>query len=1835
MSTGLMKQQARACDPLQQPPPAFREEGSFGEQSSVARWRSKRSSAVADSLSWWRLLRCIVPWAITVVFHWPTAISAVCCVWLQLRFLDGLAFDILLRLSRTVALVLHESAHVLAAAALLLGLPPPSRDGPAAKQAWLQKREGFWQGLYIRMHNPEYKWSLLYQFVPFMPMPAACVSLQAASLSKSGDAVVRLAGLVASVLLAWALRPSDNAELIELAIFFGHFVVAAGAFLSDIPWSPLLGALPPMGCYCCGNWGMLVPRAYLTSAREAQWTSEAFPETCAKLLGSVLDIVELRGAQAGGCNFFLEAGGKVDSCRSRVVKSKRGHLATMLFKKIRKEMTWKLWRSLLACKRLRPLPVVLAQGHSRFGTSSRPAEEETHPHQWLGAHKEIVWIRDLETRAWTKKPPAQSWVTTTITHNGDFDGWEFFGRSVPNGQLGELLSRLLHFRNPAAGDSPKLAGMLDLLLCKGMWIASVRLAFVEVVMQHIEEASGWQPLERDAPNEVPKPAVFASWAAIFDEAFEQTVKENPHFTPGKFSAGALAGDVQDRFAQGAAQIPRQAVDELQKWSMENEVLELWIKAACSNFFQLDLLSATCKFFKHAEGTFGVTVTNSLSPTSIVLCAKGQPMSIAMDGERPCAYWASEPASLNCSWPSKDHVGVVIRAAALRYDLHDATGEAVELRMVNGGVPLENCETLAALELPGTRYSNVEYFAMPDTHKAANEFHILVRGTGLPSAVEQLRQTMEGKVGGPVPMTVEKFTARCVNLLSLPAPAPKRLKNEKGMDPVAYDIKDIPLVIADIEASWDDKSSLNWKSGRRLAECIKFLVQSRAKYNKNDFGVDVLVYGIENSLWLGQQFIADFKRIFPTLNVTAMSSNWVLGMNQELHGHVEPLNFALCAEHLTLSKHAVCLAISQSGTTYPTVWATRLLSRHATPLHLFAMSGDFDTVLAASLGQDLARPDFGGANFSNMAGIRPCEPSTVATIAMHHTLSHLLVHIAAHVGQDPSLRVLLKSSELKDFQDVLRGFFPTAEGMCGMSQHGYKLKSELRNQLLATGDYLASHLLEGWYALLVGAIYVYLTVTFGMPIASFPWSHLETFVEDDLEEDGPLPKLYPIVQKVAAYVVAHVDAHIYVFLAAILASFHRWWTGRRLWTRFCNRTIVICESTVNYKLLRSYLSKLRALSFRFTTFGVAGQNPLDHFVHEMTHLTTSEVIVCMGRPDGRLGTLAAQEAAIIMSAQQSRFVASTPYIGIEALSVGHNPWQKDGLWSRAITIPTDRRPTFLSSNLMKTHKDGHAPAEVVSMCAALAEGRTEAAASSQSGPAIQMSDLKKRMGAKEVSPAVAKKLVLSLLQEQQEQLGIEASKFNIEDLMPAARERVPSGEAPPSPTASKSFFSKFRSKKLKCEKCSKVLPSDAKFCLECGAKVATPEEAAALLLRQAAEASTDLPGMVPLVNGGGDTSPPSGSAETKRSKSMSLTWGQTITFASTERKTLTPANMMALLRGHKMQKQVRALQAAKTEADLKKRIREADARSAVLMPVRRYFEMWVNSKDYSKRMRKGQGRKEKNIKEVHEVIEGKRSDVGSEGEINEVSRAPWRVREECRRKGRARLFGRGAAITWGVRLGTCFVKWAQVVRERKDALMGGTPVQENVDGVGHALAKSCKTQADLVKGLRLVEALYETRVASAERLLAFMIIYHRAVRPLSTLPFLSFDMDRTESRLRVASTPAPVPFCEHLPEMPAFHKAVTTLQRRFRELSASRESRFSRGKLSRSNSMIKESQSQGTRTPDSRSDSLGGHSEDYSSALRSAASIQVQTEEILSAPQLARVAGRNSGAGVGLPPLDQQ
>lgn len=620
-----------------------------------------------------------------------------------------------------------------------------------------------------------------------------------------------------------------------------------------------------------------------------------------------------------------------------------------------------------------------------------------------------------------------------------------------------------------------------------------------------------------------------------------------------------------------------------------------------------------------------------------------------------------------------------------------------------------------------------------------------------------------------------------------------------------------------------------------------------------------------------------------------------------------------------------------------------------------------------------------------------------------------------------------------------------------------------------GNHLAAHLTEGYWAIVLGAAYVYITVTAGFPLCVGIWGQLaRAFLADELQEEAS-----GIV--IGTHLISFFDANLYIFLAIILATFHRWRTGRRLWTRYTARTIVICDATMNYKLLRAYLSKLRALAWRFTTFGVAGQNPCDHFVHEMTHLANSDVILVVGRQDGRIASLAAAEASTIMSVQQARFISANECGGVEALSVGHNKWEKPGLFSKAVALPTAQRLPFLSEKLLNTWRGSHAPGTVMHHVASIAaEGRKEGSAKeapkARGGqgnlvPWVSMDELLDRFDGRKIVPTeTAIEVMSDIIVEQAERCGIwkataaeEFQKF----------------------AASHAFFQDFlthtpstpsRRKTAGWMSPRGLLP---RFSLDARAVVSASQVMAILRRRKVADWLADL-----------------------RRK--------------TRQRELLEQGGCAILAvpGGDSSALLRKVWLAWTTHFLKQK------KSEDLTFVRHFTPFSLYGANFGDRF------------------------------LTDANAAPlgeWRKAEELRRNGKKHL------SSIGLSLKTIFAAWRRVtIADRAVRVEVAQPTKLDVGSecVGARLAEQC-AGVELLAELRIVEGLYESRVAAAERLISFFVIFYTAVRPLSRLPMWSFNMDRSESRLRVASTPAPVSFCEALPAIPAYLMATLKLQAAFR------------------------------------------------------------------------------------------
>lgn len=71
-------------------------------------------------------------------------------------------------------------------------------------------------------------------------------------------------------------------------------------------------------------------------------------------------------------------------------------------------------------------------------------------------------------------------------------------------------------------------------------------------------------------------------------------------------------------------------------------------------------------------------------------------------------------------------------------------------------------------------------------------------------------------------------------------------------------------------AWSNPDSIERISGRSLCENLVKAMQRRISENKDT--TDLLIGGVEVSLWLGEQLAADMRRIFPSLNVVTVSAN---------------------------------------------------------------------------------------------------------------------------------------------------------------------------------------------------------------------------------------------------------------------------------------------------------------------------------------------------------------------------------------------------------------------------------------------------------------------------------------------------------------------------------------------------------------------------------------------------------------------------------------------------------------------------------------------------------------------------------------------------------------------------------------------------------------------------------------------------------------------------------------------------------------------------------------------------------------------------------------------------
>jgi hypothetical protein len=962
-------------------------------------------------------------------------------------------------------------------------------------------------------------------------------------------------------------------------------LVSNGVLLacSRTDWIALLTG--EAACFYCGNFGFIAEQDDV-SANEllSRRGIERF-----QIMGQE---TEVRGEQAGGALVLArDRSGHVRFVGHKVVNKKRRNLTHHL------ESTFARKRHQAIRAGYRPLGTcTTAAWHYRFGTSGPPAVLETHWHEWCPARIDRVWLQ-INGR-WTA---TQQNINHRITHNGDFDGFLLFDKVVDYEKLGLWLERVLHVPNKTVGDSPKIAGMMDLLTCKGNWYAAVRLGYQMAIARDVSASFGGQAPCRSAPQTAPSPTDLKNWAAIFEDCFLDFAQRHPsiEWEDDPSTRQQLQDKMHEHLRRDSC-LSMNSEEDLR--TMIDEVILSFLYNSCEQANRL--------FLAQARGSFGLVTLSTLTPNEVVLGCLGQPLSTGFDPDTKLSLFASEPASIDAA--------LALNPQAYRIDLNQNSGEVAVL-------------TSCAIKV----------YSLSDMRTISSQ------------------EILERKVFYKTNSGLQ----------------PIRPSTQDRKDPVAADLRDIPGLLNTIRSDWVNPSSLNRQSADYFINILiakaYHLQEKQALLQASGLDpslaksthVDILITGMENSLWVGAQFAKDLETVFPLLTIKTLSSNQVL---QSLQHDFDSLG---------LARQTVVIAISQSGQTFSTrqvMEACDLLVREEVIREIFMVTGE----PTSFVGSSMMKPTFAGEPFSRRmittsGGRRTAEPATASVAALHHTLTELLfcvcrqIQVAFPQHQPFGMKLSIQDLfVLEGMEDHL--FLQSVVNITGTDCQRDPKPSRLYQQLVEGGHQWGLHVVEYPIAWAIQALYVAITVGWAIPFGH-PIPPLQT-IGNSLIQVFNLNANSILIHDLSV-LLALADLVIYIFGPWFWTLGLRLAQGRQVLARTGKRTLVIGDTPWVHQVLCNFVSKLFSLSYGVASIEVHGTNPQDDLVHCYAHRVVRGTLVYLGIPDGRFSEMQnSQELATIMAGRQShgiQHLSTDP----EILMVGSNPSIEDKGFGKAIILPS--------------------------------------------------------------------------------------------------------------------------------------------------------------------------------------------------------------------------------------------------------------------------------------------------------------------------------------------------------------------------------------------------------------------------------------------------------------------------------------------------------------------------------------------------------------------------------------
>jgi hypothetical protein len=375
----------------------------------------------------------------------------------------------------------------------------------------------------------------------------------------------------------------------------------------------------------CGN-------VTLMGALAAEET-EAFPARQRDLLEAMLRISQMRGAQSGGGAVQIEKQGVARNLIRKCVNTKRGDLARLLT------------RELLGRARFQRAHEsnFIVQTHVRYATAGITKREEAHPFRYVdvqtrGLRRVFQWSNGKLTFA--TRP-----IETVLTHNGDMDGLKFRGVHIDFNGLGVFLEHVLGVKNRWVGDSPLLAGAIELYLTRGLWLESLRLAFHTVAapppaLEIPSELRGAE-LQRELARQLAtQPTVSKATLHEWEMVAERLLLE-------QCESGTVPVEPVEvrRFREELAERLAAHFSAQPSPLLPAERLQAFARAAVAAFFDNDLYIALRKLEPGLDGTFGCVVTSTLEPGTVVALSRGQPLSLGFRRESGLVCVVSERSAM--------------------------------------------------------------------------------------------------------------------------------------------------------------------------------------------------------------------------------------------------------------------------------------------------------------------------------------------------------------------------------------------------------------------------------------------------------------------------------------------------------------------------------------------------------------------------------------------------------------------------------------------------------------------------------------------------------------------------------------------------------------------------------------------------------------------------------------------------------------------------------------------------------------------------------------------------------------------------------------------------------------------------------------------------------------------------------------------------------------------------------------------------------------------------------------------------------------------------------------